>query len=69
MYLTFIGFCPRICILKTESHFSQVGKISCLAADLARVNFKEQEMLDVSRELLNTISALQVTASISVPLI
>ncbi|CAG7873357.1 unnamed protein product [Brassica rapa] len=47
----------------------KVGKISCLAADLARVNIKEQEMLDVSRELLNTISALQVTASISVPLI
>ncbi|KAG5395321.1 hypothetical protein IGI04_025284 [Brassica rapa subsp. trilocularis] len=38
----------------------KVGKISCLAADLARVNIKEQEMLDVSRELLNTISALQV---------
>ncbi|CAN6874570.1 unnamed protein product [Brassica oleracea] len=38
----------------------KVGKISCLAAELARVNIKEQEMLDVSRELLNTISALQV---------
>ncbi|KAH0924356.1 hypothetical protein HID58_024374 [Brassica napus] len=38
----------------------KVEKISCLAADLARVNIKEQEMLDVSRELLNTISALQV---------
>ncbi|CAH8342663.1 unnamed protein product [Eruca vesicaria subsp. sativa] len=45
-----------ICLL-----LPKVGQISGLAAELGRVNIKEQEMLDVCRELLNTISALQVT--------
>ncbi|KAG2262108.1 hypothetical protein Bca4012_013236 [Brassica carinata] len=47
-----------ICLL-----LPKVGKISCLAAELALVNIKEQEMLDVCRELLNAISALQVRES------
>ncbi|KAG7532968.1 QWRF family [Arabidopsis thaliana x Arabidopsis arenosa] len=45
-----------ICLL-----LPKVGKISSLAAELGRVNVKEEGMLDVCRDLLNTISALQVT--------
>ncbi|KAL1207881.1 QWRF motif-containing protein 9 [Cardamine amara subsp. amara] len=45
-----------ICLL-----LPKVGKISCLTAELGRVNVKEQGMLDMCRDLLNTISALQVT--------
>ncbi|KAF8095052.1 hypothetical protein N665_0342s0003 [Sinapis alba] len=44
-----------ICLL-----LPKVGKISCLAAELALVNIKEQEMLDICSELLNRILALQV---------
>ncbi|CAA0407179.1 unnamed protein product [Arabidopsis thaliana] len=45
-----------ICLL-----LPKVGKISSLAAELGRVNAKEEGMLVVCRDLLNTISALQVT--------
>ncbi|KAL9282159.1 QWRF motif-containing protein 9 [Arabidopsis thaliana] len=45
-----------ICLL-----LPKVGKISSLAAELGRVNAKEERMLDMCRDLLNTISALQVT--------
>ncbi|KFK31734.1 hypothetical protein AALP_AA6G152000 [Arabis alpina] len=45
-----------ICLL-----LPKVGRISCLAAELGRVNVKEQMMLDVCRDLINTISALRVT--------
>jgi len=45
-----------ICLL-----LPKVGKISSLAAELGRVNAKDEGMLDVCRDLLNTISALQVT--------
>ncbi|CAE6223491.1 unnamed protein product [Arabidopsis arenosa] len=45
-----------ICLL-----LPKVGKISSLAAELGRVNVKEEGMLDVCRDLLNTISALQAT--------
>ncbi|CAH2047002.1 unnamed protein product [Thlaspi arvense] len=44
-----------ICLL-----LPKVVKVSCLAAELNRVNVKEQGMLDVCKKLLNTISALQV---------
>nr|BAB08280.1 unnamed protein product [Arabidopsis thaliana] len=44
-----------ICLL-----LPKVGKISSLAAELGRVNAKDEGMLDVCRDLLNTISALQV---------
>ncbi|CAD5333816.1 unnamed protein product [Arabidopsis thaliana] len=45
-----------ICLL-----LPKVGKISSLAAELGRVNANEERMLDMCRDLLNTISALQVT--------
>ncbi|CAL9242256.1 unnamed protein product [Arabidopsis halleri] len=45
-----------ICLL-----LPKVGKISSLATELGRVNIKEEGMLDMCRDLLNTISALQVT--------
>ncbi|XP_010442063.1 PREDICTED: QWRF motif-containing protein 9-like [Camelina sativa] len=45
-----------ICLL-----LPKVGKISSLAAELGSVSVKEERMLDVCRDLLNTISALQVT--------
>ncbi|CAH8278565.1 unnamed protein product [Arabidopsis lyrata] len=45
-----------ICLL-----LPKVGKISSLAAELGRVNVKEEGMLDMCWDLLNTISALQVT--------
>ncbi|EOA13150.1 hypothetical protein CARUB_v10026168mg [Capsella rubella] len=45
-----------ICLL-----LPKVGKISILAAELGSVNVKEEGMLDACRDLLNTISALQVT--------
>ncbi|VVB01967.1 unnamed protein product [Arabis nemorensis] len=45
-----------ICLL-----LPKVVRISCLAAELGHVNVKEQGMLDLCRDLLNTISALQVT--------
>ncbi|XP_019092219.1 PREDICTED: QWRF motif-containing protein 9-like [Camelina sativa] len=37
----------------------KVGKISSLAAELGSANVKEEGMLDVCRDLLNTISPLQ----------
>lgn len=48
----------RICLF--FGYFSQVVKVSGLAVQLNRANVKEQRMLQLCRDFLNIISALEV---------